>query len=102
MDVLAPDVVVVADGGGLAPASLHPVVGSERVAALLSQFVRFAPNAQVATVLLNGAVAARIDDAGELNTAVTFEIENGRIVRIFAIRNPRKLGRLDAVAQLRR
>src|SRR3954471_1541835 len=31
MDVLAPDVVVVADGGGLAPASLRPVSGRWRV-----------------------------------------------------------------------
>ena len=32
MDVLAPDVVVVADSGGLAPAARRPVVGRERVA----------------------------------------------------------------------
>src|SRR5215208_4683887 len=32
MDVLAPDVIVVADSGGLAPAARRPVVGRERVA----------------------------------------------------------------------
>jgi RNA polymerase sigma-70 factor (TIGR02957 family) len=102
MDVLAPDVVLVADGGGLAPAVRHPVEGIQRVAALLGRFAEFAPDAQVATVLLNGAVAARIDPSGELNTAITFVVENGRIARIYAIRNPRKLERLDKVAQLRR
>jgi RNA polymerase sigma-70 factor (ECF subfamily) len=102
MDVLAPDVVLVADGGGLAPAVRQPVEGSQRVEALLARFAQFAPDAQVATVLLNGAVAARIDPAGELNTAVTFVVENGRITRIYAIRNPHKRGRLDTVAQLRR
>jgi RNA polymerase sigma-70 factor (TIGR02957 family) len=102
MDVLAPDVVAVADGGGLARAVPHPVDGRERVAAFLARFSQVAPDAQVATLLLNGAVAARIDPAGELDTALTFVVEDGRITRIYAIRNPHKLGRLDEVAQLRR
>jgi RNA polymerase sigma-70 factor (TIGR02957 family) len=100
MDVLAPDVVLVADGGGLAPAARHPVEGIALVAAFLSRFSRFAPDARVAMLMLNGAVAARIDAAGELDTAVTFVIEDGRITRIYAIRNPHKLGRLDTVTAL--
>src|SRR5437588_10462590 len=48
MDVLAPDVVLVADGGGLAPAVRQPVEGIQRVVALLSRFARFAPSAQIA------------------------------------------------------
>ena len=102
MDVLAPDVVLVADGGGLVPAVRRPVEGSERVAALLSRFSQLAPGAEVSTLSLNGAVAARIDSAGEFNTAVTFVVENGRIARIYAIRNPHKLERLEEVAELRR
>ena len=102
MDVLAPDVVLVSDGGGLVPAARHPLEGMERVSAFLSHFKTVAPGAEVATLLLNGSVAARIDLAGELNTAVTFVIEEGRISRIYAIRNPHKLGRLEEVAELRR
>jgi len=102
MDVLAPDVVVVGDGGGLAPTVRHPVTGRELVVSYLSCFSRFAPDAKVDTLLLNGAVAARIDPAGELDTAIAFVVEDGRIARIYAIRNPHKLGRLDAVAELQR
>jgi RNA polymerase sigma-70 factor (TIGR02957 family) len=102
LDVLAPDVVMIADGGGLAPAARRPVEGRERAVALLARFAQVAPGAEVATLLLNGAVAARIDPAGELNTAVTFVVEDGRIGRIYAIRNPHKLGRLGKVAELRR
>ena len=102
MDVLAPDVVLVADGGGLARAALRPVEGSHRVAAYLSRFSQFAPHAEITTLLLNGAVAAWIDPAGELNTAVTFVFEGTRIARIYAIRNPQKLGRLEQVAELSR
>jgi RNA polymerase sigma-70 factor (TIGR02957 family) len=102
MDVLAPDVVAVADGGGLAPAFRHPVEGAERVAALLSGFPRLAPGVELTTSLINCAVAVRIDPDGEFDTALTFAIEQGRIVRIYAIRNPHKLARLRQVAELRR
>ena len=102
MDVLAPDVVVIADGGGLAPAALRPLAGQRRVAAALSHFARLAPGVPITTPLVNGAVAARIDPGGEFDTAVTFVVQDGRITRMFAIRNPHKLGRLEEVAELRR
>ncbi len=102
MDVLAPDVVVVGDGGGLAPTVRKPVTGRELVVSYLSRFAQFAPDVEVAMLLLNGTVAARIDPAGELDTAVAFAVEDGRIARIYAIRNPHKLERLDEVAELRR
>ncbi len=102
MDVLAPDVVVVADSGGLAPAARRPVVGRERVARALSRFAEFAPRVAITTPLVNGAVGARIDAGGEFDTAITFVVEDGRITRMYAIRNPHKLGRLDEVAELRR
>jgi RNA polymerase sigma-70 factor (ECF subfamily) len=102
MDVLAPDVVVVADGGGLAPAARRPLTGRERVARALSRFAEFAPGVGITTALVNGAVAARIDPGGEFDTAITFVVEGDRITRIYAIRNPHKLGRLDEVAELRR
>jgi RNA polymerase sigma-70 factor (ECF subfamily) len=102
MDVLAPDVVAVADSGGLAPAARRPVVGATRVGAALSHFARLVPPVQITTPLVNGAVAARIDPGGEFDTAITFVVEDGRITRMFAMRNPHKLGRLDEVAELRR
>ena len=102
LDVLAPDVVVVSDGGGLAPAARIPIEGSARAAELLGRFARFAPRVRVGTLLLNGTVAARIDPGGELSTAITFTIEHGLITRMYVVRNPDKLGRLDTVAELRR
>jgi RNA polymerase sigma-70 factor (ECF subfamily) len=102
MDVLAPDVVVVADGGGLAPAALRPVAGRHRVANALARFAVLVPPVEITTPLVNGTVAARIDPGGEFDTAITFVVEDGRITRMYAMRNPQKLGRLDAVAELRR
>ncbi len=102
MDVLAPDVVVVADGGGLAPAALRPLTGQLRVARALARFADLVPDVEITTPLVNGAVAIRIDAGGEFDTAITVVVEDGRINRMYAMRNPQKLGRLDEVADLQR
>ncbi len=101
LDVLAPDVVVVADGGGLVAAARHPIEGAERVAGFLIGAGRSA-DFEAKVVWLNGSPGARIDLGGALNTAVSLAIENGRITRVYAMRNPHKLARLDGVAVLTR
>jgi RNA polymerase sigma-70 factor (TIGR02957 family) len=102
LDVLAPDVVFIADGGGVVAAAIRPVSGAKTVARLLSRFSAFAPGAPVGTTWLNGAPALRIDAAGEFDTAVSLTVDAGRITRIYAIRNPHKLARLDEPAALSR
>ncbi len=101
LDVLAPDVIVVADGGGLVATVRRPILGAERVAELLigvSRSVDFVATA----VWLNGSPAVRLDIGGQLDTAVSLAVENGRVTRIYAVRNPHKLARLDGVATLTR
>ena len=103
LDVLAPDVVLVADGGGVVQAVVNPVVGARKVANLLRPFTRVAPEAEILPLLLNGAVGARIvgtDDG--YDTAISFVVEEGRISRIYAVRNPAKLGRIDVEATISR
>jgi RNA polymerase sigma-70 factor (ECF subfamily) len=102
LDVLAPDVVLVADGGGVVRAAIRPVSGARTVARLLSGFSTLAPEARVQTTWLNGAPALRVDAAGPFDTAVSLTVEGGRITRIYAIRNPHKLTGLDTVAPLAR
>jgi RNA polymerase sigma-70 factor (TIGR02957 family) len=102
MQVLAPDVVVVADGGGLVAAARHPMVGAEKVVAFLSKFSTLAPGAHVYTLWLNGTLGARIVMDGELNTVMSFVVDSGRISRVYAVRNPHKLSRLDEEAELAR
>ena len=100
VEVLAPDVVLIADGGGLVPAARKPLIGAERVVAFLARVADLS-DLVATTAWLNGMPGARFDVAGDV-TAVSLVIENGRITRIYAIRNPHKLGRLDKVAELRR
>jgi RNA polymerase sigma-70 factor (ECF subfamily) len=103
LNVLAPDVVLVADGGGVVQAVVKPVVGAKKVANLLRPFRQLAPDAEIRPVLLNGSVGLRI--VGTLDgadTAISFVVADGRISRIYAIRNPAKLGRIDSQATLSR
>ncbi|WP_418061042.1 RNA polymerase sigma-70 factor [Pimelobacter simplex] len=94
LDALAPDVVMLADGGGVAQAIRKPLTGAEPVARLLANFALLAPTATISPTWLNGAPAALIDADGEL-TAVSLVVEQGRITRILAVRNPAKLTALD-------
>lgn len=102
IDVLAPDVKLVSDGGGVAPAAIRPISGPKTVARLLARFARVAPGARIRTTSLNGALALWIDHAGEFDTAISLAIEDGRITRVYAIRNPEKLARVDEPAALSR
>jgi RNA polymerase sigma-70 factor (TIGR02957 family) len=103
LDVLAPDVVVVADGGGLAQAALYPIEGAFPVARLLARFPKLTPDDAVVTLAwINGAPAARMELAGALDTALCFEFDGDRISRVFAVRNPEKLTRLATAVALGR
>ena len=99
LDVLAPDVVVVADGGGIAQAALRPIVGARAAATFLSRAARTA-DFDVRIAWLNGSPGVRIEIGGEVDTAVSLTVEDGRISRIFAVRNPHKLAHLDTVNPL--
>mgnify|MGYP001277199475 CR=1 FL=1 len=99
MEVMAPDVVLIADGGGLAATALAPVHGAELVAKVLAHASRSAFAST--TVWLNGALAGRIEVAGE-PAAVSLVVQDGRVTRVYLVRNPQKLSRLDEPADLTR
>jgi RNA polymerase sigma-70 factor (TIGR02957 family) len=102
LDALAPDVLMVADGGGLAPTIPGPVAGAEQVARVLAGLAKLAPDARADTTWLNGAPAVRIDLDGRLDTAIGITVTAGRISGIYAVRNPHKLAQLGTEKQLRR
>ena len=102
LDVMAPGVVLLADGGGVVPAVRHPIEGSEKVAALLGGLRRLAPDADFSVVWLNGAPALRVELNGRVGTTVSIAVEEGRITRIYVMRNPEKLARLDDTVSLSR
>jgi RNA polymerase sigma-70 factor (TIGR02957 family) len=102
MEVLAPDVVVVADGGGVVRAAPRPIEGAKPVAAFLGALAKMVRDFDVTLTWLNGAPAMRVDIDAEIDTVASIVVEDGRISRIYAIRNPHKLSRLDERADLSR
>jgi RNA polymerase sigma-70 factor (TIGR02957 family) len=103
LDVLAPEVVLVADGGGVAQALLNPVAGAKKVANLLRTFSKFGAGAMIRPVHINGAHGAKITGVDDgFDTAISLVVEDGRVARIYAVRNPAKLSRLDVESTLSR
>lgn len=104
MDVLAPDVVAVADGGGQARgAAVRPIVGADRLGRYLMGGMAKAGGAAVAAVTwVNGQLGIRMVLGGELAGVVSLAVANGRITRAYAIANPAKLERFTEEVTLRR
>lgn len=103
MDVLAPDVVVVADGGGVKQAVPNPVRGAEKVARLFLGGMRKAGGHLAAhPAVLNAHPALTITLDGELDGTFCAHVQDGRITGIYYVRNPHKLSRLEAAVDLAR
>ncbi|WP_418955299.1 RNA polymerase sigma-70 factor [Streptomyces tritici] len=94
LDILAPDVVLVGDGGGVVQAVLSPVVGASEVAPLLAGLARFGDAASLRPALVNGGPALILRLGGEIDTVLSVRIDDGRITGLYAVRNPEKLSRL--------
>ncbi|MGV9770658.1 RNA polymerase sigma-70 factor [Streptosporangium sp. NPDC003464] len=92
LDMLAPDIVLLTDGGGLKQAALAPVVGAGQVAHVLG---RIAPTASLQPVQVNGhpALIVRLD--GDIDTVITVRIDDGLITGLYALRNPEKLSYME-------
>ncbi|WP_326771780.1 RNA polymerase sigma-70 factor [Streptomyces sp. NBC_01445] len=103
MDLLAPDVVQISDGGGKVVAARRPITGRADVARFVLGVLRTTTAAtHVEHGTYNGMPAARFITAGELDWLVAFEIRDGRITGLYGIRNPDKLHRADAVSLIDR
>ncbi|MEL4319944.1 RNA polymerase sigma-70 factor [Leifsonia sp. YIM 134122] len=99
--VLAPDVVLVADGNGLIGAARKPIVGAEKLATyLINGAARVTFVGAVAS--LNGTTGALFDVNGALAAAVSMVVVDGRVTQLFSVVNPDKLERLDAAVTLAR
>jgi RNA polymerase sigma-70 factor, ECF subfamily len=93
MTLLAPDIVLLSDGGAEHHAARRPVVGPDRVARLTVNLARRIPSdADIRLVHVNGepGVVFRIDDRPALVLSFSFA-PDGRVQRMFAQRNPEKL-----------
>jgi len=103
LDILAPDVVFLADSGGAVQAVSAPVIGADKVARLLAIGLgRIAATAELQPAHVNGYPALIIRLDGEIDTVLALRIDDGLITGLYAVRNPQKLSRIQQETALRR
>jgi RNA polymerase sigma-70 factor (ECF subfamily) len=96
LDMLAPDVVLLGDGGGVVQAVVRPIVGAGRVARLLAiGLPRIGGQVSVEPVQINGSPALIIRLNGEIDDVVAVRIDDGLITGLYVVRNPEKLSRVE-------
>jgi RNA polymerase sigma-70 factor (TIGR02957 family) len=102
--LLAEDVELHGDGGGVAPAIRHPVFGRAKAAQLMRNWGRLSERIggiQVRRVTVNGQPGAQIlDPDGKLINVLAVDIAEGKIQTIRSIVNPEKLGHLGPLADI--
>ena len=103
VDVLAPDVVLLSDGGGVKQALPRPVVGANRVARVLAVGLpRVVGEVSVEPVQINGGPALVIRIDGEIDNVVAVRIDEGLVTGLYVVRNPEKLSHVQQETSLRR
>ncbi len=101
LDVLAPDVVLLSDGGGVKQAALRPITGAERVVRFILGGSRKAEGVLTtdATVINgNPALFLRLD--GGIDGVIAMRVDEGRITGLYYVRNPDKLSRVESETPL--
>jgi RNA polymerase sigma-70 factor (ECF subfamily) len=92
---------MVGDGGGKAPALASRVIGADNVARVLASVVPLlvSIDVQLEARELNGQPGAILRDReGNVVTALTLDVLDGRVQAIRSVVNPDKLGHLGPVA----
>ncbi|MFG1824049.1 RNA polymerase sigma-70 factor [Microbispora bryophytorum] len=103
LDILAPDVVLLSDGGGIKHALLRPIVGAGKVARLLAAGLdRFGTEVSVEPVRVNGHPGLVMRIHGEIDGVVAMRIEGGLVTGVYFVRNPDKLAHVERETSLSR
>ncbi|MGN9786817.1 RNA polymerase sigma-70 factor [Nonomuraea sp. ZG12] len=97
LDVLAPEIVLVSDGGGVKRAAPRPITGADKVARFI---VGGLGKAEVAltgeSTVVNGNPALLVRVDGEIDGVIAIDVEGARITGLYYVRNPAKLTRIAA------
>ncbi|MCO5998884.1 RNA polymerase sigma-70 factor [Actinoallomurus rhizosphaericola] len=92
MEVLAPDVTLVSDGGGKAPAPRRPILGAEAVARALVTFAgRMPPEPRVEIAEVNGGPGIVVYSGETPAVVLTLHLSDGAVHLIHLVSAPDKL-----------
>ncbi|MFF5296221.1 RNA polymerase sigma-70 factor [Paractinoplanes globisporus] len=101
LDVLAPEVVLIADGGGIKQAAPRPIVGVEKLLRFMQGgLTKAGATLTTALTMVNGNLALALYLDAELDGVMALHIEDGRITHLYYVRNPEKLTRVAAETPL--
>ncbi|MFC5824582.1 RNA polymerase sigma-70 factor [Nonomuraea insulae] len=101
LDVLAPQVVLVSDGGGVKQAAPRPITGADKVARMIVSGIgkaQVALTGEPTVVNGNPALLLRVD--GEIDGVIAVRVEDDRITGLYYVRNPQKLTRIASETPL--
>jgi RNA polymerase sigma-70 factor (TIGR02957 family) len=101
LDVLAPEVILVSDGGGVKRAALRPILGAEKVVRFVVGGVGKTEAAVSSEpIVVNGGPALILRLDGEIDGVMALRVEDARITGLYYVRNPEKLSRVEAETPL--
>ncbi|ASR34473.1 RNA polymerase subunit sigma-24 [Prauserella marina] len=101
LDVLAPDVVAISDGGGIKQASSRPILGAGKVARfIVGGLTKNVITLAVEATTVNGSPALALYLDSELDGVIAMHVEDTRITGLYYVRNPRKLAYLGSETPL--
>ncbi|MCT7354874.1 RNA polymerase sigma-70 factor [Streptomyces sp. 15-116A] len=101
LDVLAPEVVLMSDGGGIKHAALRPVLGAERVARMFAGGIgKLTSTLTTEPTVVNGHPALLVRLDGEIDGVMALSVEDDRVTGLYYVRNPEKLTHITSAPQL--
>ncbi|MFD3542016.1 RNA polymerase sigma-70 factor [Streptomyces sp. NPDC058662] len=101
LDVLAPEVVLLSDGGGIKQAAVRPIVSADKVARFMLGGIGKHQNlVTVSPTVVNGAPALLVHLDGELDGVLAVRVEGALISSLYYVRNPEKLSRVASETPL--
>jgi RNA polymerase sigma-70 factor (ECF subfamily) len=89
--MLAPEAVVVSDGGGQVAAALHPVRGADAVARCLAELLSGQPGTAPAVEAVNGQAGVVLRRAGAVVAVVSLSVAGAKVAAVWIVLNPDKL-----------
>ncbi|GAB2462346.1 RNA polymerase sigma-70 factor [Streptomyces incanus] len=101
LEVLAPEVVLMSDGGGIKHAALRPVTGAEQVARMFAGGIgKFEDTLTAEPTMVNGNPALLVRLDGKIDGVMAIRVQDARITGLYYVRTPEKLSHLTSATPL--
>jgi RNA polymerase sigma-70 factor, ECF subfamily len=101
LQVLAPDVTLHGDGGGVVKAPLRVISTADKVGRFLLGIATNAPpEPQAYLASVNGQVAVVVTSRGVVHSVLALDVTDGRVTMVRLIANPDKLGALRDIERV--